>query len=1024
MADERTDAGVRGSVPGRLLLVTAAAGYGKTSAVRSRLRGQPAGWYSGSAAAAFLRAPDFAARPEPGPEVPPHWLVLDEPSMTPAELGRLLADTVTAWPWQRIAVITVNPPEIPAARWRASGLLAELGPAQLALSAPLAGRTLRGEYGIDDATAELLVRVTAGWPALLHLAGQAAAGQATASGAAPASQRRLLDLLSVPGSAVSDYVIQEVCVALTPVAQRLLDVASHIGPVTAELGEALEVDGPGTALAELARAGLAVPAGFGPFRHDVVPLLAAVVRAHRPQNTAIKCRWSERAAAWHVAAGWHGQAAEAYRRAGDLNAVARLLEVHGAWILAHDGMLTVIELVEALPEELRTGGVRLVYGEALALTGDTDGARAQYRHLVGGAETAAGRLSPGMARRLGYLDYRVGDPRAALQVYARGLDEDGQGPDTALLIAWISVAHWAAGDAKSAAGTAEQAYRAALGTGDYRAMIAAHVALGLTAEIRGEPAAEQRHFGIALELAAANGDVVQEAMAGNNHAARLLGEGRLTEALTAAARAVYLSETIGLRAMLGMALNNAGGALRQLGRLDEALDHFERAVAVEHRVGSAWLAYPMVDIGDIHRLRGNVQLARAAYEEAVRIATDTGDRYGLVPGLAGLALILADHEPDAADVAAKRALQHAEGPMRVEALLAAGHAARGGGDVAEAVRIAGEAAEQARFHRDRPRLAHALELAAVTAADSRASRRGLNEALRIWQELGAGSDADRVQAILGSRTDASAAERVAARLARERLASVGMPLPVYAAAGGPGGGVEIRTLGRLAVLIGGEPVPATVWQSRKARDLLRILVSRRGRAVPREEIAHLLWGDDDPGPVGHRLSVALSTVRSVLDPGRRHPADYFLIADSGSVALDMARAVVDVERFLAEADHGLRLHERGESAQALEVLAAAERAYTGDFLEDEPYDDCTVAVRETARATYLHCARVLARLQRRIGDTAGCLRNLHNILDKDPYDEHCHREIIDVLEATGAHGEARRARGRYAAAMQALDTDD
>jgi DNA-binding SARP family transcriptional activator/ATP/maltotriose-dependent transcriptional regulator MalT len=1010
--------------PGRLLLVTAAAGYGKTSAVRSRLRGKPASWYSGPAAAAFLRAPDTGAHPDPGPDVPPHWLVFDEPPMSPAELGRLLVDAVAAWPRRRIAVITPNPPEIPAARWRASGLMTQLGPAELALSAPLAARTLRSEYGIDDAAAaELLVRVTAGWPVLVHLAGQAAASRASRPGASAAVSRHLLlDVLTEPGSAVSDYLMQEVWPALTPQARRLLEVASHVGPVTAGLGEALGVGEPGAALAALARAGLVVPAGFGPLRHHVVPLVAAVVRARRPHCAEVRRQWSEQAAAWHAAAGWHGAAAEAYRGAGDLAAVARLLDPHGARILAHDGPLTVIDLVEALPEDLRTDRVRQAYGEALALTGDTEAARAQYRHLAGGAEDAAGPLAPGLARRLGYLHYRAGDPQTALRVYARGLDGGGQDAETALLIAWIGVAHWAAGDAKNAAASAEQAYRAALATGDYRPAIAAHVALGLTAEIRGEPAAEQRHFAIALELAAANGDVVQEAMAGNNHAARLLGEGRLAEALAAAERSVYLSETIGLRAVLGMALNNAGGALRQLGRLDEALACFERAVAVEHRVGSSWLAYPMVDIGDIHRVRGNVHLARAAYEEAVRIATDTGDRYGLVPGLAGLALVLADHEPDAADTAAKRALSHAEGPMTVEALIAAGHAARGGGDAAAAARIAGEATVQARLYRDRPRLAHALELAAVTTPDQRAAGQDLTEALRIWQDLGAGPDADRVRAILGFRANASAAERVAARLARERLASAGIALPPYAAGSATRGDVEIRTLGRLVVLIGGEPVSASAWQSRKARDLLRILVTRRGRAVPREQIAQLLWGED-PGPVGHRLSVALSTVRSVLDPGRRHQADYFVIADSGSVALDTARVSVDVERFLSEADHGLRLYERGDSVQALDVLAAAERAYTGDFLEDEPYDDWTVAVRETARATYLHCVRVLAELHRRVGDTAGCLRSLHHILDKDPYDEHCHREIIDVLETAGSHGEARRARSRYAAAMRALDLD-
>ena len=77
--------------------------------------------------------------------------MFDDPPLSPPELGRLLADAVAAGPWRRIAVITRNPPEIPAARWRANGLMTELGPADLALSASVTARTLRGEYGIDDA---------------------------------------------------------------------------------------------------------------------------------------------------------------------------------------------------------------------------------------------------------------------------------------------------------------------------------------------------------------------------------------------------------------------------------------------------------------------------------------------------------------------------------------------------------------------------------------------------------------------------------------------------------------------------------------------------------------------------------------------------------------------------------------------------------------------------------------------------------------------------------------------------------
>ena len=65
-------------------------------------------------------------------------------------------------------------------------------------------------------------------------------------------------------------------------------------------------------------------------------------------------------------------------------------------------------------------------------------------------------------------------------------------------------------------------------------------------------------------------------------------------------------------------------------------------------------------------------------------------------------------------------------------------------------------------------------------------------------------------------------------------------------------------------------VPPKAWQSKKARSLLKILVSRRGRATTRDFLMETLWPDDDPSAVARRLSVALATVRVVLDPDKRH----------------------------------------------------------------------------------------------------------------------------------------------------------
>jgi hypothetical protein len=176
-------------------------------------------------------------------------------------------------------------------------------------------------------------------------------------------------------------------------------------------------------------------------------------------------------------------------------------------------------------------------------------------------------------------------------------------------------------------------------------------------------------------------------------------------------------------------------------------------------------------------------------------------------------------------------------------------------------------------------------------------------------------EAARVLVLLSRLTGADTDDRLNGLLAAEKLATAGVradqhTLPASRGGDPPSGDVAIRALGRFEVLIGGQSIPTSVWKSRKARDLLRILVARRGRPVPRSELCELLWPEDDPGRTGHRLSVLLSIVRGALDPARAHGVDRFVVADQTSIALDIGQVRVDVEDFLAHVAHGRRLVER------------------------------------------------------------------------------------------------------------------
>lgn len=227
--------------------------------------------------------------------------------------------------------------------------------------------------------------------------------------------------------------------------------------------------------------------------------------------------------------------------------------------------------------------------------------------------------------------------------------------------------------------------------------------------------------------------------------------------------------------------------------------------------------------------------------------------------------------------------------------------------------------------------------------------------------------------------------------------------------------VFVRTLGGFRVLRGGDPVPSTAWQSRKARDLVKILVTRRGRPTTRESLISLLWPEEPADKVGNRLSVALSTARSVLTPPT-------VLAEGDTVRLNLDAVTVDVLAFLTRAQRGL--HEwRYHRAAAWPLLRSAEATYTGDFLEEDPYEDWTTALREEARLTYVQVATVLADVAGVAGEHITASRYCLRVLERDQYNEPAHLSLVRALTAAGSHGEARRRYHTYVTRMAEIDVE-
>lgn len=128
------------------------------------------------------------------------------------------------------------------------------------------------------------------------------------------------------------------------------------------------------------------------------------------------------------------------------------------------------------------------------------------------------------------------------------------------------------------------------------------------------------------------------------------------------------------------------------------------------------------------------------------------------------------------------------------------------------------------------------------------------------------------------------------------------------------------------------------WSSRKARELLKMLVAAQGIPTSREVFMDVLWPDESPASLGNRFSVAVNVIRRALDPQRRRPTQHYVVTEGDSIRLDVDHLDIDLERFLSLAiapDEAGRL--------------AAKKLYRGHAFSEEPYADWAVTIRDHAR---------------------------------------------------------------------------
>jgi DNA-binding SARP family transcriptional activator/tetratricopeptide (TPR) repeat protein len=637
-----------------------------------------------------------------------------------------------------------------------------------------------------------------------------------------------------------------------------------------------------------------------------------------------------------------------------------------------------------------------------------------------------GVLPMAVAWRVGAAHHYRGEYPAALAYFEAAVDDPDAAPvDRARFLAGHASVLWAQGNSGDGRRIADEAMAEARACGDDGALGAAWVAQGLVQAHAGDRTANLLAYERALAHAERAGDAVTVVRVRNNLGSRHVEAGRYQQALDELDHAVAVSEEHKVGLASAMVSVNRAEALLGLGRLEEAVaeiaiatDQFRRAEAAH------LLAFALLLEADAHRVRGNATRAHAKYLEAVERAESAGNAQVLGPALAGLAETVIADDPAAAHSHAKRALDQPHTVGDVVALRAAGWVALGQGDFEAAQMWADRALAEAGRRDQLAELADALELRALTrwssTGDVHDALGQLAEAADAWREVGS-AIRSAVNRIVTARLSGDRGAEAAGRQALQALGvradadRIAGPLQVLGAAAAPE--VAVRTFGTFAVSVSGLPVPASAWPSRKSRQLVQLLAARRGRAMSRAALAELLW----PGvrDTSGRLSVALSTARAVLDPGRRHDADRYLASDRSHARLDPATVSIDLVEFERLAHAALDAVRTG-SADAVPLLQAAASLHPAPFLADEAVDDWADEIREELLRLAVDVKRTLAGCLAAAGETEQAVGWLMAVIVDDPYDEPTHLSLVRMLAQARRHGEARRAYRAYTGRMAEL----
>ncbi|KAI7278341.1 hypothetical protein KC345_g6062 [Hortaea werneckii] len=224
--------------------------------------------------------------------------------------------------------------------------------------------------------------------------------------------------------------------------------------------------------------------------------------------------------------------------------------------------------------------------------------------------------------------------------------------------------------------------------------------------------------------------------------------------------------------------------------------------------------------------------------------------------------------------------------------------------------------------------------------------------------------------------------------------------------------LKIEALGPLRIQCDGRQVQV----KRKASlRLLLYLIVHYGRRVSQEVLLEELFPDVPLAAAQNQLNVALSVLRSTLQPERTKwhgRKSGYLLSGEGLYWLDPELVTLDANDFVKNSEP------QGSRDITLN-LTAVEQLYRGDLLEEYRYEPFITAERERLRIRYMQALNTLAVHYAAQGDGYRSMEYYEKLCASDPHHLQNHNNYLHMLE----HHQFRSKAAEVAAHIQRISQE-